>query len=129
MSGREDGYTIIEALCAFAILAVVLVTLYGLGGTSLRMLAVSSDADRVALLAQSKLDELAATRAPLPGFQIGQFDRTDVRWKLEANELPKADTDVHELHLQNLRLTLTWPALTGSNELVVSGRHMGIERQ
>jgi Tfp pilus assembly protein PilV len=128
MSGREGGYTIIEALCAFAILSVVLVALYGLGGTSIRMLAVGSDADRVALLAQSKLDELAAARAPLPALQMGRFDGTEVRWRLQARELPKPDMDAHQAHLQALRLTLTWPALTGSNEFVVSTRHIGVER-
>ena len=128
MRGHEDGYTIIEALCAFAILSVVLVALYGVGGNALRMLTVSTDADRVALLAQSKLDEFSTIRAPLPAFQIGEFRGTDVRWRLETQEIANLDRDAHDLHLQTVRLLLTWPALVGSNEYVVSARHIGIEK-
>jgi Tfp pilus assembly protein PilV len=129
MSAREEGYTIIEALCAFAILSVVLVALYGAGGNALRALTVSTDADRIALLAQSKLDELATMRAPLPAFQAGEFQGTNVRWRLETQEISKPDRDAYDLHLQTLRLVLTWPALVGTNEYVVGARHIGIEKQ
>ncbi len=129
MRAGEDGYTIIEALCAFAILAVVLVALYGAGGNALRMLTAGADVDRVALLAQSKLDEFATLRSPLPAFQIGEFRGTDVRWRLEAHEISNPGRDAHDLHLQTVRLVLNWPALVGTSEYVVSARHIGIEKQ
>jgi general secretion pathway protein I len=128
MSTHEDGYTIIEALCAFAILSVVLIALYGIGGTSFRMLAASGDAGRAALLAQSKLDEVAAVRAPLPRLEDGQFDGTNIRWRMEAKDVALPNINDRDLHLQSLQLTLSWPARTGSNELVVTARHMGFER-
>ncbi len=128
MSARENGYTILEAICAFAILSVVLVALYGAGGNALRALTVSTDADRVALLAQSKLDELATMKAPLPALKVGEFQGTDVHWRLETQEIAKPDRDAHDLHLQTVRLVLNWPALVGSNEYVVSARHIGVEK-
>jgi hypothetical protein len=67
-------------------------------------------------------------RAPLPAFQIGQFAATQIRWRLETQEIPRPDREPHEAHLQTLRLTLNWPAQTGSNEFVVSARHIGIEQ-
>jgi type II secretory pathway pseudopilin PulG len=129
MSARQDGYTILEALCAFAILSVVLVALYGAGGNALRALTVSTDADRVALFAQSKLDEFATMRTPLPAFQVGEFQGTDVRWRLETQEIAKPDRDAHDLHLQTVKLVLNWPALVGVNEYAVNARHIGIEKQ
>jgi Tfp pilus assembly protein PilV len=124
MIGREDGYTILEALCAFAILSVALVALYGLGGTSYRILSDGTDADRVALLAQSKLDQLATVHTELPGFQMGEFEGTGVKWQLAANDVAETDKDKNEFHLQEMRLTLVWNTLRGENRFVVAGRHL-----
>jgi len=125
---REHGYTILEALCAFAILSVMLVVLYGLGGTTLKMQAASRDADQVGLLAQSKLDELATERTELSGFQIGQFQGTDIRWRLETQDIPQPEGTERDVHLQALRLVLIWPSLRGTNEYSVTSRHIWIEK-
>jgi Tfp pilus assembly protein PilV len=125
MSERDDGFTIVEALCAFAILAVVLVALYSVGGTAIRMSGATTDADRAALLAQSKLDELSASRFALPHFETGTFDGTPIRWTLSAHDVTGGAAGGARLRLQDVQLSLTWPARLGFDELVVDTRHLG----
>ena len=125
MSTREEGFTILEALVAFAILAAVLCALYEVSATSLRLIGESSDARRAAMLAQSKLDEIAAIRMPLPPSSGGTFSGSDVTWRMEARDLPSLRAGASSLHLQSVRLTLGWP---GGRPLVVETRHLGADR-
>jgi Tfp pilus assembly protein PilV len=126
---HDCGYTVIEALCAFAILSVVLVALYSVGGTSSRQLVASDEADRAMLLARSKLDELAAVPAPLPRSQAGLFTGTNIAWRIDSETAPESAKDFPELQLQTVRLTLKWPTVIGADEFVVTTRHIGFERR
>lgn len=128
MSGQA-GYTILEALVAFAILSIVLVSLYEAGGIALRSLDSATTTDRITLLAQSKLDELASMREPLPKSASGMFPGENVRWSYEAQEVPAATPDATGLaHLQSVRLVLSWQQGLATRSLAVETRHFGIER-
>jgi len=125
MTAREQGFTIFEALVAFAILASVISALYAVSGTSLRLIGESDRMERAALLAQSKLDELASIRSPLPATDSGTFAGSDVAWRVETSDLPSSKAGPTAFRLQAVKLILRWP---GSRPLVVETRHLGTLR-
>jgi len=128
MNGQA-GYTILEALCAFAILSFVLVALYEAGGIALRSLDSATAMDRVSLLAQSKLDELASVRDPLPKNAEGSFPGERVRWRYETEEIaPATAGSGSPSHLQSVRLVLSWQQGLATRSLAIETRHFGMER-
>lgn len=125
MNAREAGFTIVEALVAFAILAAVISALYAAAGTSLRVMARGGREAQTALLAQSKLDELSAMRGPLPEAEAGTFAGTDVGWRIETHDLESRSAGPGALRLQSVRLTLKAP---GAPPVTVETRHLGARR-
>jgi hypothetical protein len=83
----------------------------------------------VTLLAQSKLDELAAVREPLPKTASGVFPGETVHWSIETSELPNSGADPARSHLQNVRLILSWQQGLIPRSLGIETRHFGTDRQ
>src|SRR6266481_8535493 len=129
MSGSESGYTVLEALVAFAILSLGLVSLYAATGTSLRGVDSGSQARRVAMLAQSKLDEIAATREPLPPTSQGAFAETDVAWRVETHNISSGFAGPSASQLQDVQLVLNWTQGGRIQSMVLGTRHLGIVRR
>lgn len=129
MSKREEGFTILEALVAFAILASLLVALYEASGVAVRVIADGERVRDATMLMQSKLDELRSIREPLPPAEAGTFAASDVRWKVVTHDLPSPRADGGQLRLQSVRLTVSWPRGAGTKSLFVETRHLGTPRQ
>jgi type II secretion system protein I len=107
----ERGFTLIEALIAFAILAVVLVALYEVMGTSLKGFDRAAETDEALMIAQSQLDRLTATKTPPTEPLQGAIDGTPFRW--HATITPSAQQEPEHLRasplrLHTLRLVVTW---------------------
>lgn len=107
----ERGFTLIEALIAFAILAVVLVALYEVMGTSLKGFDRAAETDQALMIAQSELDRLSAIKTlPAEALQ-GAVEGTPFRWRAtvvsEAQQEPE-HLRVSPLRLQKLRLVVSW---------------------
>lgn len=89
---RCGGFSLVEVLVAFAVLALVVGTILNILGNSLRSVSVSGDYSRAVLLAQSKLDELSADELPegdgLDGELGGRF-----RWHIQINPYLQDETD------------------------------------
>lgn len=81
--GRQGGFTLIEIVVAFGILALGLTLLLGTLSGATRQLRDGGDAGRAALHARALLDEYAsAPRQPMQG--SGRLDDGRYRWRMQA---------------------------------------------
>ncbi|MBB1088004.1 prepilin-type N-terminal cleavage/methylation domain-containing protein [Lysobacter sp. SG-8] len=86
MSGprqRQRGYTLIEVIVAFALLATALGLLLGTLSGATRQVRWSGDAGRAALHAQSLMDQLGVAIPIRTGREEGDFEDGRYRWTLE----------------------------------------------
>lgn len=114
MKRRPRGYTLIEVLVAFAILALALTLLLGTLSGAARQVRWSGDAGRAALHAQSLLDDIGVGAALQPEHRDGAFEDGRYRWSLEVAPyddplLPKAAmVDPAAPRLLQLSLDVRW---------------------
>lgn len=81
---RQRGYTLIEVIVAFALLALALGLLLGTLSGATRQVRWSGDAGRAALHAQSLLDQLGVGTRIEPGRESGDFEDGRYQWTLEV---------------------------------------------
>jgi Tfp pilus assembly protein PilV len=129
MRSGEAGFTILEALVAFAILSVVLVALYAGASNSLGAVERGAQSHHIALLAQSKLDEFAATRYVLPASVFGVFPGTRITWTAQTSDLPGSTAGRAAIMLQDVALTLEWPDGLVRRSVTFRTRHLGTVRR
>lgn len=99
------GFTVVEALVAFAILAVVLVAFYEAMGTGFRTFEKAAAIEEAVLAAQSQLDVIVAARR-LPDAREGTIAGTNLRWRLDVRK-PRAPDGPSSRQLAVLRLNVT----------------------
>ncbi len=85
MRSRGRGFTLIEVIIAFAVLALALTLLLGTLSGSVREVRDSADAGRAALHAQSLLDQVGVGEALQPGSRDGEFEEGRYRWTLRID--------------------------------------------
>ena len=111
---RQRGYTLLEVLVAFAVLALALTFLLGTLSGSTRQVRWSADAGRAALHAQSLLAEVGVGEALQPGREEGELEDGRYRWQLEVApyvdplQPAAAVEDPFGTRLMALRLELAW---------------------
>ena len=112
--GSERGYTLIEVIVAFVLLAAALTLLLGTLSGAARQVRGSADAGRAALHAQSLLAQ-AGVGVPLkPGSDSGEFEDGRYRWAMEVRRWDdparpaNALQDVAALRLLEVRLGIEW---------------------
>lgn len=110
---RQRGYTLMEIIVAFAILALGLTLLLGTLSGATRQVRAAGDAGRAALHAQSLLDEFG--NLPQPQHSDGELDQGRYRWRLDVepwqDPSPRAaatPTDPNGARLMHLRLQVEW---------------------
>lgn len=79
---RQRGYTLLEVIVAFALLAMALTLLLGTLSGAAKQVRWSSDAGRAALYAQSLMDQVGVGQALKPGQRNGEFENGRYRWTL-----------------------------------------------
>ncbi len=107
------GYTLIEIIVAFAILALGLTLLLGTLSGATRQVRAAGDAGRAALHAQSLLDEFG--NLPQPQQREGELDQGRYRWRLDVepwqDPSPRqaaSPVDPNGAQLMHLRLQVAW---------------------
>ena len=114
MSQRTRGYTLIEVLVAFAVLALALTVLLGTLSGATRQVRWSADAGRAALHAQSLVAQVGVGEVLVPGQRGGELDAGRYRWQLEVEpwidpQLPVAPlADPFGSQMMAIRLTVEW---------------------
>lgn len=78
------GYTLIEVIVAFALLAAALTLLLGTLSGAARQVRGSADAGRAALYAQSVMVQVGVGEALKPGRTDGEFEDGRYRWALDV---------------------------------------------
>ena len=107
------GYTLIEIIVAFAILALGLTLLLGTLSGATRQVRAAGDAGRAALHAQSLLDELG--NLPQPQARQGELEQGRYRWRFDVepwqdptSRVAPPRLDANAARLVHLRLQLEW---------------------
>lgn len=83
MTSRHAGYSLLEVLVAFALLAGALTVLLAALSTASRQVRMGEDAGRARLHAQSLLTTLGVEQPLQPGSQSGQWEQGHYRWQLQ----------------------------------------------
>jgi len=105
--GRDRGFTLIEVLVAFAILAFTLAAAYGVFADASRAVA-SGERYGVALaLAESRLAEVDAAPADEVWDSEGEFAGT-YRWRVETRAFPDSPAKTDRLEPVVVAVTVTW---------------------
>lgn len=109
----QAGYTLIEIVVAFAILALGLTLLLGTLSGATRQVRQAGDAGRAALHAQSLLDEFG--ELPQPGSRDGEFEQGRYRWRMDVapwnDPAPRGGPrriDPNAARLLRLQLRVEW---------------------
>lgn len=109
----QAGYTLIEIIVAFAILALGLTLLLGTLSGATRQVRQAGDAGRAGLHAQSLLAEFG--ELPQPGARAGELEDGRYRWQLDvepwADPAPRSGpqrSDPNAARLLRLRLLVEW---------------------
>lgn len=131
---RQRGYTLIEVIVAFALLALALTLLLGTLSGSTRQVRWSADAGRATLHAQSLLDTVGIVEPLRPGQRNGDFEDGRYRWTLSISpwqdpalvNLPQAPGDPP---LYELDLAVRWGAGGPGQQLQVRSLRLAPPRQ
>lgn len=113
----ERGFTLIESLVAFAILAVTLVALYEAMGTGLRSFGAASKVETAVMIARSQLDRIVALQR-LPQTQQGSAG-SDYEWKIEILPAPAHPESTTLFRPALIRLWVIWPGNAGPQQISI----------
>lgn len=80
---RQGGYTLIEVVVAFALLAFAMALLLGAMTNATRQVRAAGEYGRAALHAQSLLDQTGIGEALQPGRRDGRLENGRYRWEME----------------------------------------------
>ena len=83
VAANQRGYTLLEVLVAFALLAIGLGLLLAILSGGVHAVANASDSTRATLYAESVLDTLGADQRLQPGRSTGAYENGRYRWTLD----------------------------------------------
>ncbi|MFC5577161.1 prepilin-type N-terminal cleavage/methylation domain-containing protein [Lysobacter niabensis] len=112
--GRQHGYTLIEVIVAFALLAAALTLLLGTLSGAATQVRGSADAGRAALYAQSLMSQVGVGEPLKPGTRDGDFEDGRYRWSLDIRRWNDAARPANALRdpaaplLLEVRLGIEW---------------------
>ncbi len=125
-AARESGFSLLEVLVAFVVLALVATALFRLFSGALTNAGAAEDYSRAVLLAESRIEEAAAGKLT-EGVQTGTADDDRLRWTVtiapyfapDVNPDLEKMTDSLQLRMYRISAQVAF-AGTGGNERSVS---------
>jgi general secretion pathway protein I len=111
MKPRQLGYTLIEVVVAFGLLALALTLLLGTLTNSTRQVRWSADAGRAAMLSQSVLDRIEMDGPLQEGERDGELEDGRYHWQLSVHRFDSTagqPIDPNAPVLLALDLTMRW---------------------
>ena len=108
--GRISGYTLVEVLVAFVILAMALTVLLQIFSGGLRSVSISSDYARAVAIAESQLAEAGVAEALRPGQELGDTDSkfTWTRTVTERLPVPGSVNTSSFVKAYNVTVSVEW---------------------
>lgn len=109
---RSQGFTLIEIIASFTILAMTFMVILEILSNSSTNTIKSSERSKIALLAQSKMDEVGLTIPIEEGTESGSFD-DEIDWDVTIEPFDVAydgnvQMDFAPVEMYKVRLTLSW---------------------
>ena len=83
---RQTGFSLLEVMVAFVILAAALGLLLGMLSRGLHQVSQAGNQTEASLHAQSLLDELGTLQPLEPGVRDGEFEHGRYRWRLQVSQ-------------------------------------------
>lgn len=126
----QRGFTLIEVIVAFALLALALTLLLGSLSGAARQVRGAEDAGRAALHAQSLLAQTGVGVALSPGTTEGEWENGRYRWQLQVSPFvdpvrpPTTTIDPGAPRLVQLQLDVRWGEAAGQSLQVRSLRRV-----
>lgn len=115
------GFSLVEVLVAFSILALSLGVLLALFSSGLRNAGIAHEYSRAVTLAESKLAEVGVTEPLALGQRQGAFDG-QYRWRTEVAEyIPEEATMASEpLRAYQVTVRVNWSGALGDRSVALS---------
>ena len=107
---RQKGFTLIEVVVAFAILALSLGALYESFGGSLRRSGVASREELAVLRAESLLAEFRGSGGLLPEKRSGRDADLQADWRITAKPYPAEIAENSNWVTEFVEVEVTWGA-------------------
>ncbi len=124
----SSGFTLLEILVAFVMMALVIGTLLRLYGTAMRNVALSSEYSYAIQVAESRL-ELVGTAIPVEeGSSSGEEKGTGYRWVIRISPIElDEEQELLSLPIQPYQVvvTVSWPNDNGQGEFSLSSLRFG----
>lgn len=119
LRSRIDGFSLLEVLVAFVLLALVLGALLRVFGQGLAHAAIAEEYAKAALLAESHLASVGRQETLQPGIRRGTFDDR-FRWEMQL--VPHEEDVASNVPATLLRIDLTvfWPSGSRQRQLTLT---------
>ena len=121
---RQRGFTLLEVLVAFAVLAVALGVAFEIFATGLRGARSADALTRAVLIAESRLARVGVETELTPGESEGETD-DGTRWRIEIHDQPAEYSDDERVVtpslpvLLDIIVTVSWGDAAGRQSFVL----------
>jgi prepilin-type N-terminal cleavage/methylation domain-containing protein len=104
----QHGFTLVETLVSFAILAVMMVAGFQLAGAGLRAINIAATTEGAVLVAQSRMEHLVALGG-IPQERSGTIDGTPYAWAVQVLPPdPQWKREPQARNMVHVRLQVSW---------------------
>ncbi|WP_245156447.1 type II secretion system protein XpsI [Agrilutibacter solisilvae] len=127
---RQRGFTLLEVIVAFALLAAALTLLLGTLSGAARQVRYAADSGTAALHAQSLLAQLGVGETLGTGRDNGDFDNGRYRWELDVHpwkdptQPANTPQDLSAPRIVEVQLLVTWGDARPSQRLLLRSLRM-----